>query len=365
MKFHESLFEEYVTAMQKLNLHPELANLPFPDKVSDFGNLIIHGPPGVGKYSQMLRVVQRYSPSELKYDKRMTLTSEKHLYTYRISDIHYEVDMALLGCNSIVIWHEVFTQIVDIVSLKHEKCAIIVCKNFHAVHTELLGIFYTYMQQYNHPHLAIQLKFILLTEHVGFLPHCILDHCRRIAVKRPEKGLYAEMFRHIIEEQVRRGMVDTEEEERRMMGRIDAIEPCQILNLKELHWFTSDKPMPAELFNIVCDAILQDMMSPDTLRIADFRDKVYDIFVFHLDPVECVWYILSQLVEKKRLQGAALRKVLDQTYPFLKQFNNNYRSIYHVESILFFMMTQQDINGNQQEGGGNESSVGLRNIRVG
>ena len=344
MKFHETLFEEYVTSVQKYNLHPELAHFRVPSKLVDFGNLILYGPSGVGKYSQMLRLIQQYSPSELKYDKRMTMQSEKYSYTYRISDIHYEIDMAMLGCNSMMIWHEVFTQIVDIVSLKPEKCAIIVCKNFHAIHTELLAIFYSYMQQYNNSHLTIQLKFILLTEHVGFLPNCILDHCWLISVQRPTKALYQEILKGIVDEQVKSGIIETEKDEQCILRRIDGIAPHQILNLKELHWFATptENELPPDLFNIVCDALIQDMMNPDEIHIANFRDKIYDILVFHLDAVECVWYIVSHFIETNQLllPSARLNAVLDKTYIFLKQYNNNYRPIYHLENILFFIMNQ-------------------------
>jgi len=45
-------------------------------------------------------------------------------------------------------------------------------------------------------------------------------------------------------------------------------------------------------------------------------------------------------VETGRLLDRGLSDVLDKMHPFLKQFNNNYRSIYHMESILFFMMNR-------------------------
>jgi len=89
---------------------------------------------------------------------------------------------------------------------------------------------------------------------------------------------------------------------------------------------------------VVCDALLRDMMSPDTLQIAEFRDKIYDILVYHLDAVECVWYILSHFVETQRLKGDGLYAVLAKTHVFLKQYNNNYRPIYHLENMLIFMM---------------------------
>jgi hypothetical protein len=164
----------------------------FPDSLSKFGNLIVYGASGIGKYSQVLKLIQKYSPSGLKYDKHMIMQNEKQTYLYRISDIHYEIDMALLGCNSKIIWHEIFSQIVDIISMKSDKNGIIVCKNFHSIHTELLDIFYSYMQQYNHPQLNIHIKYILITEHLSFLSNRILDNCRILSMKRPSKPLYQE-----------------------------------------------------------------------------------------------------------------------------------------------------------------------------
>ena len=136
MKFYETHYEDYYHSVEKSNFHPELNAIytRFPKSFSDLENLIFYGPSGSGKYSQMLYLLKRYSPSQLKYEKKITALTEKQNYTYKISDIHYEVDMSLLGCNSKILWHEIFTQVVDIVSIKTEKCRIIVCKNFHSIH---------------------------------------------------------------------------------------------------------------------------------------------------------------------------------------------------------------------------------------
>ena len=324
MKFHESHFEEYINAVERFDMHPEMAELSktFPQKLSQFGNLIVYGPSGVGKYSQILRLLKKYSPSHLKYDKQMTMQNEKQQYIYRISDIHYEVDMGLLGCNSKIVWHEVFSQIVDIVSMKPEKNGIILCKNFHMIHNELLDIFYSYMQQYNHPHLNIQIKFILMTEHVSFLPNSILNNCRIISVKRPAADKYETSV-------------------------LDGIEPRDILNIKEVHSFTlvktnaSTSELPKELFNIVCDSIIQEMQQyPKKLIITEFRDTIYDILVYNLDVADCVWYILTYFINSGKLNDQDTSDILDKTYSFFKYYNNNYRPIYHLENIFVFILNR-------------------------
>jgi len=68
--------------------------------------------------------------------------------------------MSLLGCNSKLLWHEIYQQLVDIISAKTEKSGIIVCKEFHNIHSELLENFYSYMQNNNDS--SINIKFILL-----------------------------------------------------------------------------------------------------------------------------------------------------------------------------------------------------------
>jgi DNA polymerase III delta prime subunit len=198
LKFYETHFEEYVQATRSCNLHPELEEKieGFPKKWEQMNNMIIYGPPGIGKYSQALAMIRRYSPSELKYEKKITVQTEKQNYIYHISDIHYEIDMSLLGCNSKILWNEIFLQIVDIVSVKPEKIGIVMCKQFQSIHSELLDIFYSYIQQYNNVQSPIQLKFIILTEHLSFIPNNILGSCYLWSIERPSKELYKKALNH-------------------------------------------------------------------------------------------------------------------------------------------------------------------------
>ena len=83
--------------------------------------------------------------------------------------------MSLLGCNSKLLWHDIYQQIVDIISAKTDKSGIIVCKEFHNIHSELLENFYSYMQENNSS--AINIKFILITEEISFIPDSILNCC--------------------------------------------------------------------------------------------------------------------------------------------------------------------------------------------
>jgi hypothetical protein len=355
MKFHETNFEEYLSSINKCDVHPELGEQlgHFQNNISTFGNLIVYGPSGVGKYSQILKILKKYSPSELKYDKRMTIQTEKQEYIYRISDIHYEIDMALLGCNSTLLWHEIFTQIVDIVSMKQEKNGIILCKNFHMIHNELLLIFYSYMQQYNHPNISIQINFILMSEHISFIPNAILNNCHIVSVKRPSNQFYKNIISNI---ETNKGLLNIQQSGIVPLStNIDAnnclknVDYVNILNMKELHLLTnitSNNDIPTDFFNIICDQIIQEMQTPNKIVITEFRDLLYDILVYNLDVGDCIWYILTYFVNVNKLNKEDISLILDKTYTFFKQYNNNYRPIYHLENIFFYITNK--INGFQE-----------------
>ena len=175
MKFYETHFEEYISENNRLNLHPKLDKLyqKFPLQLQSLKNLVFFGPNGTGKYTQMLKSIKKYSPTDLKYEKKISLTYNKQQYFFKISDIHYEVDMSLLGCNSKLLWHEIYQQILDILAMKPDRSGIIVCREFHNIYSELLDNFYSYMQENNN--LSVNIKFIFLTEQISFIPYDILN----------------------------------------------------------------------------------------------------------------------------------------------------------------------------------------------
>jgi len=313
MKFQETHFEEYINAVNKVNLHPKLEKYynQFPKSIDKLRNLIFYGPSGVGKYSQMLYSIKKYSHSDLKYEKKLSLLFNKDMYFFKISDIHYEIDMSLLGCNAKLLWHDIYQQIVDIVSAKAEKSGIIVCKEFHNIHSELLENFYSYMQDNNASN--IDIKFILLTEEISFIPDSILNCCEIINVSRPTKTSYSKIVKNKLSNDIK-------------------VE--NITNIKNLHVEINELMYPHK---IMCDKIIREIININNVKFIKFRDYLYDIFIYNLNVVECIWYILTSLIKQKNIQKKDLSAVLLKTYTFLKFYNNNYRPIYHLESYLFYL----------------------------
>jgi hypothetical protein len=313
MKFYETHFEDYLNALNRGNLHPKLDKIykKFPKALTDLKNLIFYGPSGIGKYSQMLRSIKKYSPSELKYERKISVMYNKQSFFFKVSDIHYEVDMALLGCNTKLFWHEIYQQIVDIVSAKVEKCGVIVCKNFHEIHSELLDNFYSYMQQNNL--LGIDIKFILISESISFIPDNILNCCEIIHIGRPSKSAYQKCSKQKIK---------------------SIIKLERITNVKLMHLNNEDLMLQ---YRIICNKIIRTLLNINDIHFLKLRDLLYDIFIYNLNIFDCVWYILSTLIIEGKIKKDDLSDILIKTYCFFQYYNNNYRPIYHVENYILFL----------------------------
>lgn len=380
MKFYETNYEEYILNCEQYNLHPEFIPIfkEMSNDLNKFKNSIFYGPSGVGKYTQVLQLLKKYSPSNLKYNKKLKVQTDKQVYSYHISDIHFEIDMALLGCNSKLIWNEFFLQIIDILSVRPNKTGIIVCKNFHFIHSELLDIFYSYIQQYNYPDLHVQVRFVLITEHLSFIPNNILNCCQIFSVKRPsdesyekyvEKKLVHSDYKnnHIkgqfpfykmndqsIEESINTKPIQqflskitneelSDESKNNIVNVLRSIDKNCILNLKEVYSLSivnETNNLPHDNFNIICDQIIKSMISYKTLSFSNFRNYLYDMLIYNLDVIECIWTILIYFIQSKQLSDQSVDDILIFLQTALKYYNNNYRPISHLESIFYYIINK-------------------------
>jgi len=314
MKFMETHFDEYILSSKNNNLHPNLITMfdQFPKNIYDLSNLIFYGAKGIGKYTQMLRLISKYSPTELKYEKKICINFNKSNYFLKISDIHYEVDMSLLGCNSKLLWHTIYLHIVDIISTKQDRVGIIICKFFKHIHNELLENFYSYMQK-NYSS-GVELKFIIITTDISFIPENIINCCKIIPMTRPAMSTYKKCFKQYNKKLVSNNIVKE-----------------NISNIKSLSIANNNIMTPHK---IICNKIIDNITDYEKICYYKFRDLLYDVFIYDIDIGDCIWYIFDTLIQKQILKKDKLSVVLKKTYEFFKYYNNNYRPIYHLENYF-------------------------------
>ncbi len=315
MKFLDSHYEEYIQSVNNVSLHPTITKKlqSFPDNLNEVKNVIFYGPSGVGKYSQVLNCIKKYSNSELKYEKKLTVSFNKNNYFFKISDIHFEIDMSLLGCNSKLLWNEIYINIIDVLSARVNKSGIILCKNFHKIHSELLECFYSYIQRNN---TDVNLVFFLVTENISFIPDNIINNFYTISIPRPTKLNYNKILN------------------KKITGSTNVKDISNIKN--EL---TNTNSFRTTIITYV-DKLYTVIDNPDTLKFTHFRDLIYDIFIYDMEIGYVLWLLLSKLILNNKLSQENLTSVYLDTFSFLQFYNNNYRPIYHLENYLYNLINK-------------------------
>lgn len=311
MKNSITSFNNNVECVKSYNLHENNKNIApfFPDDFENFQNKIIYGVKGIGKYSQTLYHIQKYSERGLRYEKKLNLNFNKQDYTIRISDIHFEINMELLGCNSKVIWNELYRKIVDIIYSKPKKVGIIVCRNFHEIQKELLDSFYSYMQENNFNH--IKLKYILLTESVSFIPDDILNACQIIRIRKPTIAKYNKLINYKLQ---------------------------SVNEVKNIYELKNNIHTPLSHVNI-CNNIIENILDKDRINLEEFREVLYELLIYNVNMYNAFNYIIKKIIERNVYDELELLELYNQCYRFFKYYNNNYRPIYHLEQIFLKIKT--------------------------
>ena len=266
IKFFDTHFEDYIITNNKNNLHPELNREinKLPNTIEELNNIIFYGKNGIGKYTQVLKIIEKYSPSSLKYEKKINITcNNKTPFCFKISDVHFEIDMSLLGCNSKLIWHDIYNHILDIIYIKPKKIGIIVLKNFHKIHNELLDIFYSYMQ--NNIQKNIKIIFFIITEHISFLPENILQICQIISIKNPTLLLNKTFL-------------------------TDATH----YNLKDYFFSSTSLSFIPNIYQ----TILQELNKKQNINYYKLRDYIYDLLIYDLVFIKILFF--TTIIKKRR-----------------------------------------------------------------
>lgn len=311
MKQIECHYTDYIQNVKKNSIHPKKKVVYedlLPKNLDDIPNIIFYGPPGTGKYSQVLYFLERYSESKLKYEKKMNIKFNKLIYSYKISDIHYEIDMMLLGCNSKLLWNEIFNNIIDIINTKQNKVGVIICKNFHEINTELLECFYSYMQKTLFS--TIKIKFILITENISFIQNNIIKSCYILNFSRPSKNLY----------------------EKSLNIKIKTKKP---VNIKNLFYNEEVNNIP---YKKTCHDIISMITDLKKINYEEMRQTIYDLLIYNYNIEESIYFIIYYLIDKNLITYDKYTDVMINTYYFLKFYNNNYRPIYHLENFILYLI---------------------------
>ncbi len=102
--------------------------------------------------------------------------------------------------------------------------------------------------------------------------------------------------------------------------------------------------LPADVFNIITDSIIRKIINPKEIKIQEFRNELYDLLIYNIEITEVLLYIIQFLLENKLIDTVRSSEILTECYTFLKYYNNNYRPIYHLENIIYFIISKIHFN---------------------
>jgi DNA polymerase III delta prime subunit len=270
------------------------------DSIEDMPNLIIHGPDGVGKYHFALSLIQKFSPSKLKIYKK-TIIESKITYMMPVSDIHFEIDFAMMAINTKTIFLDIMKAITDI-----NPKGIILCRNLHLVNDEFLDVLYYLMPR--------SMKWVLLSAHMDFIPNEIVEICNHVGLRRPLKTFYLQM---------REQMTGIEN------GSNARLEHTDIPNIR----LAVGKPPKLTVDYVVGELYKYcvDIEAVKALNIVEVREILYHILTYHLSVED----VMARLYEKLDLTDEQTGEICRLNVVIMTQYRNNYRPIYHLERWFY------------------------------
>ena len=294
------------------------------DDLNNMPNILFYGPPACGKYSEALRLINKYSPSQLKYEKKIIINITKNEHIIKISDIHYEIDLENLTCNSKILFNNIYIHIVDAIKNSKNKSGIILCKNFHLISNEILEIFYSYCQKNIFNNLTI--KFIILTEHISFIPKNIVDKFKILYYSKLSNTNYIKLSNKYNKKLLQNADCNL----------IDNLNNINIIKYIDLN----DENMKfLDIKKNICDNVVSIIINKNQYNY--IRNVLYDILIYNLNIYECVQYIIEKVITNyngNKNKSIVYNNILIQTCNFFKYYNNNYRPIYHLESYILYLI---------------------------
>ena len=83
--------------------------------------------------------------------------------------------------------------------------------------------------------------------------------------------------------------------------------------------------------------ILELILSKKEGSFSLWRDKIYDLLIWNDCIHDALSYIIQELILNEYIQENSLSLVFEKYYEIIKMYNNNYRSIYHLEHFIHFL----------------------------
>ena len=91
--------------------------------------------------------------------------------------------------------------------------------------------------------------------------------------------------------------------------------------------------------NIV-NRIVVKIINYQDITMSKFRELIYDMLVYNINIYDAIYDILFYLIKNNYIEDSEYYNIMLHTNKVLKQYNNNYRPIYHLENICYYLINK-------------------------
>ena len=292
-----------------------------------FINYIFYGPTCSYKYKNALKLLQHFSPTNLKYEKKLHINLTKTEFYIKISDIHYEIDVENFIYNSKSLWNEIYNIIYNSIASSSIKRGYIVFRNFDKINYDLLDLLYNYMQKELFS--TLNIKYIIITECVSFIPMKILNICKILNfAKLNKKNIHALCNKS--NKQYFKNLNLSSKDAEHIYNKVNNPNIFTYLDISNnMKYIIQHSAICDTYINLICN---------NNYNITNIRTLLYDILINHLNSHECFFYIIQSLIINKLINCNKIGDLIFNSIFFLKNYNNNYRPIFHLESFTLYLI---------------------------
>ena len=231
-------------------------------------------------YSYIMNSLRQISPSSLKYNRKTTIEYYHQDITFPMSDIHIEIDFELLGVNEYSLFFEIFNHLTDNVILNMKKI-IVVCLHFDTIKKKLMDVFYNFL---DNP----RILFIFSVKDMCYIHPYIIKHS---IIKK---------------------------------------------------YKSRNKSISSTLFQPRIDVMIAQITGTSSWSLFEWREKLYELLIYNYNMYDCFEYIIRSLIDVEYLNDGNIDLFFKHYGDIMETFNNNYRTIYHIERFIIFLRNLKD-----------------------
>lgn len=314
-------------------------------KSDDIPHMIIHGPNGSGRKTfAHLYVKEKYNrPNILMRKQKMDIkyASKNIEFNLIYSNYHHLIDPSTYGVYDRIITQGFFKNILQFPPIAGIKYRIIIVENADRLTHEAQQSLRRTLEKY-----VDTCRFIFLINQESILIDPLLSRCVQFRLSAPTKQTILNTLKNIANEEnikfINERLWDICKYSQRDINL--AINTLQHISLYNPSCLTQKRPIEFRLFfdkDIYFDDIVELLWSSkkqkDLMVISEIREKLYDLLVHCIEPIDILKSLFHKSVEKftqNKFDEQCLYKLTEYLVKYEDTMKQCSKPIYHLEGFI-------------------------------